>query len=78
MKTRYRGNEDERNADISWQNPSTWLISWGWDYKNDFAVVTVKNAPNQYEAFFGFDKPNTGGSPWKYADKTGPVQPVGK
>lgn len=65
-------------ANFEWQNPSTWQISWGWDYKGDFAVVTVKNDPNQYEAFFGYEHPNAGGPTFKYADETNKVQPVSK
>ncbi|CAG8962204.1 hypothetical protein HYFRA_00005256, partial [Hymenoscyphus fraxineus] len=41
------------------ENPNTWKISWGWDYKGDFAVVTVKNAPLSYAAFFGYEHPNS-------------------
>ncbi|TVY84359.1 hypothetical protein LSUE1_G000885 [Lachnellula suecica] len=36
----------------------TWEISWGWDYQNDFTVMTVVDEPNQYEAFFGYKSPN--------------------
>ncbi|TVY36974.1 hypothetical protein LOCC1_G006935 [Lachnellula occidentalis] len=36
----------------------TWEVSWGWDYKGDFTVLTVVDEPNQYEAFFGYKSPN--------------------
>jgi hypothetical protein len=33
-------------------------ISWGWDYTDDFTVMTVVNETSQMEAFFGYNDPN--------------------
>jgi len=43
-------------------------ISWGWDYANDFTVMTVVYEPTQLEAFFGYKSPNAGLPIASYAD----------
>ena len=57
-------------ADISslHEQSSDWVISWGWDYQNDFTVMTVVNEPSQTEAFFGYNHPNAGLPVATYAD----------
>lgn len=41
------------------QNPN-WQISWGWNHPDDFTVMTAVNGPGQWEAFFGYNRPNEG------------------
>lgn len=43
-------------------------ISWGWDYANDFTVMTVLHWPSQQEAFFGYAHPNAAGPVTTYKD----------
>lgn len=50
---------------VSCQESSDWQASWGWDYQNDFTVLTVVNKPAALQAYFGYNHPNTATS---YAD----------
>lgn len=44
---------------VTCQQTSDWKASWGWDTANDFTVLTIVNEPNQVEAFFGYNDPNS-------------------
>lgn len=49
-------------------------LSWGWDYSNDFTVMTVVHVPSGEEAFFGYKSPNGkgGGFPVSVFGDQGP------
>lgn len=44
--------------DVPCEEADFFHISWGWDYTNDFTVMTVVNETSQMEAFFGYNHPN--------------------
>ena len=35
-----------------------WHISWGWNYPDNFAVMTVVFVPSQQVAWFGYNNPS--------------------
>jgi hypothetical protein len=41
------------------QNPA-YHISWGWNYNDDYTVMSVVNVPLQEVAWFGYNHPNNG------------------
>ncbi|EHK96561.1 hypothetical protein GLAREA_12856 [Glarea lozoyensis ATCC 20868] len=55
------------------ENPQTWEISWGWNYDQDFTVMTVVNKPNNYRGYFGYSHPNAGLPVVAYSDISQPV-----
>jgi len=45
-------------SNIPCEETSNYVISWGWNYAQDFTVMTVVYVPAQQEAFFGYNSPN--------------------
>ncbi|CAL3965622.1 unnamed protein product [Diplocarpon coronariae] len=61
--------------DLPCQETPDYHLSWGWDYKGDFTVLTIESFPGHQKAYFGYTHPNNGLPGTVAYDNQGPNVP---